>query len=123
MLQNLGAGTEKTYQNGKYINYTESSAYTEGIGTIGQECAIPPQAFSGFTVEDTALINGDLRARTFRNKEFQLAYELAKTEAGLLERADDDSDKRRAFIQLSDKAAAAMAGYFASLGRGAGSSV
>lgn len=58
MLQNLGAGTEKTYQNGKYINYTESSAYTEGIGTIGQKCEIPPQAFSGFTVEDTALIDG-----------------------------------------------------------------
>lgn len=37
-----------------------------------------------------ALINGDLRARTFRNKEFQLAYELAKTEAGLLDPDPND---------------------------------
>lgn len=59
MLQNLGAGTEKTIKNGKYINYTESSAYTEGIGTIGQECEIPPQSFSGFTVEETALVHGE----------------------------------------------------------------
>lgn len=41
------------------------------------------------------------------------------TEAGLLERVEDDSDKRRAFMQLSDKAADAMAAYFASLGRNA----
>ena len=43
------------------------------------------------------------------------------TEAGLLERVEDESDRRRAFIQLSDTAADAMAAYFASLGRGAGS--
>jgi len=41
------------------------------------------------------------------------------TEAGLFERIEDDSDRRRAFIALSEKAADAMARYFAELGRGA----
>ncbi|MFA9199757.1 MAG: winged helix DNA-binding protein [Cypionkella sp.] len=41
------------------------------------------------------------------------------TEAGLLEREDDDSDRRRAFIRLSDRAADAMARYFAELGKDA----
>jgi DNA-binding MarR family transcriptional regulator len=38
-------------------------------------------------------------------------------EAGLLERIEDESDRRRAFIALSDRAAEAMARYFAELGR------
>jgi hypothetical protein len=37
--------------------------------------------------------------------------------AGLLERVEDESDRRRAFIALSDGAAAAMARYFAELDR------
>ncbi|WP_379547725.1 winged helix DNA-binding protein [Qipengyuania sp. DSG2-2] len=41
-------------------------------------------------------------------------------EAGLLERVQDDTDKRRAFIALTDKAAHAMAEYFAAIGAGAG---
>lgn len=41
------------------------------------------------------------------------------TEAGLFERIEDDTDRRRAFIALSEKAADAMARYFAELGRGA----
>lgn len=41
------------------------------------------------------------------------------TEAGLLERAEDETDRRRAFIALTDKAAEAMARYFAELGKGA----
>ncbi len=41
------------------------------------------------------------------------------TEAGLFQRHEDDSDRRRAFIALTDKAAEAMARYFAELGRGA----
>jgi hypothetical protein len=41
------------------------------------------------------------------------------TEAGLFERIEDDSDRRRAFIALSEKAADAMARYFAELGRNA----
>lgn len=45
------------------------------------------------------------------------------TEAGLLERVEDDSDRRRAFIRLSDKAADAMARYFAELGKDARSLV
>lgn len=45
------------------------------------------------------------------------------TEAGLLERIEDDADRRRAFIQLSDKAAEAMARYFAELGKDAKSLV
>jgi DNA-binding MarR family transcriptional regulator len=40
-------------------------------------------------------------------------------EAGLLERIEDETDRRRAFIQLSDKAADAMARYFAELGKDA----
>lgn len=42
------------------------------------------------------------------------------TEAGLLVRVDDDADRRRAFIALTDKAADAMARYFAELGDEAG---
>lgn len=38
------------------------------------------------------------------------------TESGLLERVEDEADRRRAFIALTDKAADAMARYFAELG-------
>lgn len=38
------------------------------------------------------------------------------TEAGLLQRVNDEADRRRAFIALSDQAAEAMARYFAELG-------
>jgi len=41
------------------------------------------------------------------------------TEAGLLERVEDESDRRRAFIALTEKAACAMARYFAELGKSA----
>lgn len=41
------------------------------------------------------------------------------TEAGLFERVEDDTDRRRAFIRLSDKAADGMARYFAELGQDA----
>jgi hypothetical protein len=40
-------------------------------------------------------------------------------DAGLFEREEDDVDRRRAFIRLSDKAADAMARYFAEIGQGA----
>lgn len=39
------------------------------------------------------------------------------TDAGLFERVEDDTDRRRAFIALTDRAADAMARYFAKLGR------
>lgn len=42
------------------------------------------------------------------------------TDAGLFERVEDDTDRRRAFIALTDHAADAMARYFAKLGRDAG---
>lgn len=42
------------------------------------------------------------------------------TEMGILERVEDEQDKRRAFIALSDPAADAMARYFADLGKEAG---
>ena len=42
------------------------------------------------------------------------------TDAGLLERVEDDTDRRRAFIALTDKAADAMARYFHELGRNPG---
>ncbi|OCC24993.1 hypothetical protein MB02_06025 [Croceicoccus estronivorus] len=38
------------------------------------------------------------------------------TDAGLLERVEDETDRRRAFIVLSERSASAMAGYFAALG-------
>jgi DNA-binding MarR family transcriptional regulator len=41
------------------------------------------------------------------------------TGAGLLERVEDDTDRRRAFIALSEHAADAMARYFAELGSAA----
>ena len=41
------------------------------------------------------------------------------TEAGLLERVEDETDRRRVFITLSDPAVDAMARYFAELGRNA----
>lgn len=41
------------------------------------------------------------------------------TEAGLLQRAEDETDRRRAFISLTEKAAEAMAQYFARIGRAA----
>jgi hypothetical protein len=41
------------------------------------------------------------------------------TAAGLLERVEDETDRRRVFITLSDDAADAMARYFAELGRAA----
>lgn len=41
------------------------------------------------------------------------------TEAGMLERIEDETDRRRAFIALTDKAADAMARYFAELGTAA----
>ncbi|MBN8502214.1 MAG: winged helix DNA-binding protein, partial [Sphingomonadales bacterium] len=37
-------------------------------------------------------------------------------DAGLFQRVEDDADRRRAFITLTDKAADAMARYFAELG-------
>ncbi len=41
------------------------------------------------------------------------------TEIGVVERIEDDTDRRRAFIALTEKAADAMARYFAELGRSA----
>jgi len=38
------------------------------------------------------------------------------TDAGLFERVEDETDRRRAFIVLSDRAADAMARYFAAIG-------
>lgn len=40
-------------------------------------------------------------------------------DVGLFERVEDDTDRRRAFIALSDKAADAMARYFAEIGKDA----
>lgn len=41
------------------------------------------------------------------------------TEAGLLHRVEDEIDRRRAFVALTDAAADAMARYFADLGTAA----
>jgi DNA-binding MarR family transcriptional regulator len=39
------------------------------------------------------------------------------TQTGLLERVDDETDRRRAFITLSERAVDGMARYFGELGR------
>jgi DNA-binding MarR family transcriptional regulator len=39
------------------------------------------------------------------------------TDAGLLERIEDETDRRRAFIQLTDKAVEAMSRYFHELAK------
>jgi len=44
-------------------------------------------------------------------------------EAGLFKRVEDDTDRRRAFVALTDRAADAMARYFAELGSNADRSV
>ena len=60
MLQNPGAGTGLDRdEKGNFLNYTESSAHTEGIGTVGGICQIPPQSFSGFEVSRTGWVSGD----------------------------------------------------------------
>jgi DNA-binding MarR family transcriptional regulator len=41
------------------------------------------------------------------------------TDAGLLQRVEDETDRRRAFITLTDKATDAMARYFGELGKAA----
>jgi hypothetical protein len=41
------------------------------------------------------------------------------TEVGLFQRVEDEADRRRAFVALTEKAADAMARYFAELGTGA----
>ena len=41
------------------------------------------------------------------------------TEAGMLERVEDDLDRRRAFVALTDSTADAMARYFQEIGRDA----
>jgi DNA-binding MarR family transcriptional regulator len=40
------------------------------------------------------------------------------TDVALMQRVDDETDRRRAFITLTEKAADAMARYFAELGAG-----
>lgn len=45
------------------------------------------------------------------------------TERGLVQRVEDESDRRRAFIALTDKAAEDMARFFAEIGREAGRQV
>ena len=41
------------------------------------------------------------------------------TEAGLFQRVEDEADRRRAFIALTDRAADSMARYFVEAGTGA----
>lgn len=45
-----------------------------------------------------------------------LRYITLLMESGLLDRSEDSTDRRRAFLSLSDKASDAMAGYFRQLG-------
>lgn len=47
-----------------------------------------------------------------------LRWIMQMVREGLLERSDDDTDKRRAFISLSEKGADAMVRYFAAIGAG-----
>ena len=51
MLQDLDAAEDALTPdgNGGYVNYTEASFHTEGIGAVGSMQTIRPQTFSGFT--------------------------------------------------------------------------
>lgn len=51
MLQDLDAAGDALTPdgNGGYVNYTEASFHTEGIGAVGSTQTIRPQTFSGFT--------------------------------------------------------------------------
>lgn len=61
MLQDLNAAGDDLTQdeNGGYVNYTEASFHTEGIGTVGIRQTIQPQTFSGFTPLATGVVTAD----------------------------------------------------------------
>ncbi len=99
MLQNAGDSSDGTPVAdegtvGKYKNYTESTAHTEGIGAIGQEVQVPAQSFVGFEVRQSAaavLRQGDsqtqqelpLRADTAGNPYFSLSVESDGSELSI----------------------------------------
>ena len=58
MLQDLDAADSDLTQNadGSYLNYTEASFHTEGIGAVNSSQTIDPQTFSGFTPLDTGVV-------------------------------------------------------------------
>jgi len=61
MLQNVDAATDEPElrSDGTYSNYTESNVHTEGIGEIGTILSVTPQQFSGFTMQQTAVVRGN----------------------------------------------------------------
>lgn len=58
MLQDLDAAEDALTPdgNGGYVNYTEASFHTEGIGAVGSMQTIRPQTFSGFTPLTTGVV-------------------------------------------------------------------
>lgn len=61
MLQDLDAAGDALTPdgNGGYVNYTEASFHTEGIGAVGSMQTIRPQTFSGFTPLTTGVVTAD----------------------------------------------------------------
>lgn len=61
MLQDLDAAEDALTPdgNGGYVNYTEASFHTEGIGAVGSMQTIRPQTFSGFTPLTTGVVTAD----------------------------------------------------------------
>ena len=61
MLQDLDAAGESLTQdeNGGYVNYTEASFHTEGIGAVNSTQTVKPQTFSGFTPLTTGVVTAD----------------------------------------------------------------
>lgn len=61
MLQDLDAAEDALTPdgNGGYVNYTEASFHTEGIGAVGSTQTIAPQTFSGFTPLTTGVVTAD----------------------------------------------------------------
>lgn len=83
MLQNLdAAGDDRTQVDGKFVNYTESSAHTEGIGDVGKTCEIVPQTFSGFTVQDSALVDGTTQTPLMPGEDGRSQFTITVTQNG-----------------------------------------
>lgn len=61
MLQDLDAAGDALTPdgNGGYVNYTEASFHTEGIGAVGSTQTIRPQTFSGFTALTIGVVEAD----------------------------------------------------------------
>lgn len=84
MLQNVDAATDEPQrlEDGTYSNYTESNVHTEGIGEIGATLSVTPQKFSGFTMQQTAVVrwNGSSAETTLNGDSFSFTVHVEGTD-------------------------------------------